>query len=47
MVGGYDFEESKFDRATQAVRQTGSSFKVYVYSDAARAGYLPVRYGGG
>ena len=34
MVGGYDFEESKFDRATQAVRQTGSSFKVYVYAEA-------------
>src|SRR5580658_9970948 len=32
MVGGYDFEESKFDRATQASRQTGSSFKVYVYA---------------
>src|SRR5450631_1173414 len=28
MVGGYDFEQSKFDRATQALRQTGSSFKV-------------------
>ena len=38
MVGGYDFEESKFNRATQALRQTGSSFKVYVYADALRAG---------
>ena len=47
MVGGYDFEESKFNRATQAVRQTGSSFKVYVYSDALEMGMTPVRYGGG
>ncbi|HXW17252.1 MAG TPA: transglycosylase domain-containing protein, partial [Candidatus Acidoferrales bacterium] len=30
MVGGSSFEESKFNRATQALRQTGSSFKVYV-----------------
>src|ERR1700691_5675444 len=34
MVGGYSFDESKFNRATQALRQTGSSFKVYVYADA-------------
>src|SRR5215467_2081314 len=34
MVGGYSFEDSKFNRATQAVRQVGSSFKVYVYADA-------------
>src|ERR1700730_4202304 len=34
MVGGYDFDQSKFNRATQAVRQTGSSFKVYVYATA-------------
>src|SRR5579864_7835455 len=31
MVGGRDFNESKFDRATQALRQVGSSFKPYVY----------------
>ena len=41
MVGGYDFEESKFNRATQALRQTGSSFKVYVYADALQAGMNP------
>src|SRR5437762_6537751 len=33
MVGGYDFNESKYNRAVQAERQVGSSFKVYVYSD--------------
>ena len=32
MVGGRDFEESKFNRATQAVRQPGSSFKPIVYT---------------
>src|SRR6202046_2856040 len=41
MVGGYDFEQSKFDRATQALRQTGSSFKVYVYSEALAQGESP------
>jgi penicillin-binding protein 1A len=34
MVGGRDYEESKFNRATQALRQTGSSFKPYVYTTA-------------
>ena len=41
MVGGYDFDESKFDRATQAMRQTGSSFKVYVYATALEQGGTP------
>ena len=41
MVGGYDFAESKFNRATQAVRQTGSSFKVYVYATALEQGASP------
>ena len=41
MVGGYDFEKSKFNRATQALRQTGSSFKVYVYSEAFAQGASP------
>src|SRR5260370_19232483 len=41
MVGGYSFDESKFNRATQAVRQVGSSFKVYVYSDAVESGATP------
>ncbi len=41
MVGGYSFEDSKFNRATQAVRQVGSSFKVYVYADALERGATP------
>lgn len=41
LVGGYDFEESKFNRATQAMRQTGSSFKVYVYATALGQGASP------
>jgi penicillin-binding protein 1A len=41
MVGGYSFEESKFNRATQAVRQVGSSFKPYVYVAALEQGFTP------
>ncbi|HEX2664617.1 MAG TPA: PBP1A family penicillin-binding protein [Candidatus Acidoferrum sp.] len=41
MVGGYSFEDSKFNRATQAVRQVGSSFKIYVYADALEKGASP------
>ena len=41
MVGGYSFEESKYNRATQAMRQTGSSFKVYVYATALEQGMTP------
>jgi penicillin-binding protein 1A len=41
MVGGYDFGDSKFNRATQAMRQTGSSFKVYVYAEALDQGASP------
>ena len=41
MVGGYSFEESKFNRATQAFRQVGSSFKVYVYTAAMDKGASP------
>jgi len=37
LVGGRDFDLSKFDRATQAYRQVGSSFKPYVYSAAIEA----------
>jgi penicillin-binding protein 1A len=37
MVGGRDFDISKFNRATQAYRQVGSSFKPYVYSAAIEA----------
>ena len=41
LVGGYSFDESKFNRATQAFRQVGSSFKIYVYSAALEQGYGP------
>jgi len=41
MVGGYSFEDSKFNRATQAFRQVGSSFKIYVYADALEKGASP------
>ena len=41
MVGGYSFDESKFNRATQAQRQVGSSFKIYVYSAAIEQGFSP------
>jgi len=41
MVGGYSFEDSKFNRATQAFRQVGSSFKIYVYADAIERGASP------
>jgi penicillin-binding protein 1A len=41
MVGGYDFDESKYNRAVQAMRQTGSSFKVYVYATALEKGMSP------
>ncbi len=34
MIGGRDFNDSKFNRATQAMRQVGSSFKPYVYTTA-------------
>lgn len=34
MVGGYDYDRSQFNRAVMAERQVGSSFKVYVYSEA-------------
>jgi penicillin-binding protein 1A len=41
MVGGRDFDESKFNRSTQALRQTGSSFKPYVYTAAVEEGATP------
>jgi len=41
MVGGYDFNTSKFNRAVQAERQVGSSFKVYVYAQAFLDGIKP------
>ena len=41
MVGGRDFSESKFNRATQALRQVGSSFKPYVYTAVIDLGGSP------
>jgi penicillin-binding protein 1A len=39
MIGGWSFERSKFNRATQAYRQVGSSFKPFVYTTAIDRGY--------
>jgi penicillin-binding protein 1A len=41
MIGGYSFERSKFNRATQAYRQVGSAFKPFVYTAAIDSGYTP------
>ena len=41
LVGGFSFEKSQFNRATQAYRQTGSSFKPFVYLTALEMGYSP------
>jgi len=41
MVGGFSFDQSQFNRATQAYRQPGSSFKPLVYSSALDNGYTP------
>ena len=41
MVGGRDFGESRFNRAVQAKRQSGSAFKPFVYATALEAGYSP------
>lgn len=41
LVGGYDFRDSKFNRATQALRQTGSSFKPFIYTMAIDQGMTP------
>jgi penicillin-binding protein 1A len=41
MVGGYSFSLSSFNRATQALRQPGSSFKPFVYATALENGYTP------
>jgi penicillin-binding protein 1A len=41
LVGGRDFDESRFNRATQAKRQSGSAFKPFVYAAALEAGYSP------
>ncbi len=41
MVGGYDFKLSEFNRAVQAKRQVGSTFKPIIYSAAMEHGYTP------
>ena len=41
MVGGRNYGKSPFNRATQARRQPGSAFKLFVYLAAMRAGYTP------
>ncbi|MCB1858797.1 MAG: penicillin-binding protein 1A [Gammaproteobacteria bacterium] len=41
LVGGYDFFQSKFNRAIQAERQPGSGFKAFIYSAALEAGFTP------
>ena len=41
LVGGRDFDDSKFNRCTQALRQPGSSFKPIVYADAIQNGRPP------
>lgn len=41
MIGGHDYAQSPFNRATQARRQPGSTFKTFVYLAALRAGWRP------
>jgi penicillin-binding protein 1A len=41
LVGGFSFDESQFNRVTQAYRQPGSSFKPFVYAAALDNGYTP------
>jgi len=41
MVGGRSFDESRFNRVTQARRQAGSAFKPFVYAAALERGYTP------
>ncbi len=41
LVGGYDYNYSKFNRVVQAKRQPGSSFKPFIYSAALDSGYTP------
>ncbi|MEP6342513.1 MAG: PBP1A family penicillin-binding protein [Maricaulaceae bacterium] len=41
LIGGRDYNASKFNRATQAQRQPGSSFKTFVYATALEAGFTP------
>ncbi|WP_442594282.1 penicillin-binding protein 1A [Parapusillimonas sp. JC17] len=41
MVGGFDFEEGKFNRVTQAWRQPGSAFKPFIYASSLERGLTP------
>ncbi len=41
MAGGYDYNKSQFNRATQALRQAGSSFKLFLYLAAFEKGFKP------
>ncbi len=41
LVGGFDFEEGKFNRVTQAWRQPGSAFKPFIYASALERGLTP------
>ncbi|HEX2653126.1 MAG TPA: penicillin-binding transpeptidase domain-containing protein, partial [Xanthobacteraceae bacterium] len=41
LVGGFSYDQSQFNRATQAMRQPGSSFKPFVYAAALDNGYTP------
>ena len=41
LVGGYDYEQSQFNRATQALRQPGSTFKIFAYTAAIEQGISP------
>ena len=41
MVGGRNFDQSRFNRATQARRQSGSAFKPFVYASALEQGFTP------
>ena len=43
LVGGKDFEQSQFNRATQALRSPGSTFKLFVYLTALKEGMVPER----
>ncbi|MDX9699298.1 MAG: penicillin-binding protein 1A [Rhodocyclaceae bacterium] len=44
LVGGFDFNRSKFNHVTQALRQAGSSFKPFIYSAALEKGFSPASY---
>ncbi|MEQ1643291.1 MAG: penicillin-binding transpeptidase domain-containing protein, partial [Pyrinomonadaceae bacterium] len=41
LVGGYDFQTSKFNNATQGLRQTGSAYKPFIYAAAVEDGMTP------